>query len=358
MTTYRLGSGDDVFVVNRDDITVLGQAGNDTIDGSGSRLLLDGGRGDDAIGWLNGNHVTAGGGWGEDRILLLGEDDVLRGGRGDDHLRAEGRGDSLYGETGNDTVDAGYGGSFLAHGGRGDDSVTGACGKSELYGDEGDDFIRLAEGSDNNLYGGAGNDTLSGSTLECHNNTLHGGGGDDTLAARDSRNILDGGDGDDRLSSIIHNWIHQVGDGTTLVGGDGRDTFAFENPLHLSVTNDVNAALSPGDVIAGGIDQVTDYKAGETIDLFGQGLRQVTSVGLADPAPGSDTPENPQEHQHVVLGAQTYAVFQGQLTAPGTFTVSANGDDTIVVYGADYGAGELSTGAVVLEHFTGDVLIV
>ena len=83
------------------------------------------------------------------------------------------------------------------------------------------------------LAGNAGNDTLTGGS---GNDYLYGGAGNDTLIGNGGNDTLVGGTGAD-----------------TLTGGAGNDTFVLSN-----------AAITNG---AGNIDIITDYAAGDVIDL-------------------------------------------------------------------------------------------
>ncbi len=97
-----------------------------------------------------------------------------------------------------------------------------------------DDSIR-GEGGDDLLYGGVGNDTV------------RGGGGTDTLFGNAGADLLFGGGGNDELN---------IGDGDTVRGGSGDDTFRIDP-----------------DELAGGSVTVIGGEAGETdgdtLDLTG-----------------------------------------------------------------------------------------
>src|SRR6185295_5846942 len=93
-----------------------------------------------------------------------------------------------------------------------------------------------------NAVGTTAGDTLNGDATD---NVLAGNAGNDTLNGGDGNDILVGGTGAD-----------------TLTGGAGNDTFVLSN-----------AAVTNG---AGNIDIITDYTAGEIIDIT-----QILSVTTA-----------------------------------------------------------------------------
>lgn len=94
------------------------------------------------------------GGFDEDDLLIIGDeiDDTLNGGIGHDQIE---------GNDGNDTINGGEGNDFLG-GGNGDDILDGQGGngekeKDKLFGDAGNDILRAGFGFDE-LTGGSGND--------------------------------------------------------------------------------------------------------------------------------------------------------------------------------------------------------
>jgi Ca2+-binding RTX toxin-like protein len=95
------------------------------------------------------------------------------------------------------------------------------------------------------LAGNGGNDTLTGGS---GNDYLYGGAGNDTLIGNGGNDTLIGGTGAD-----------------TLTGGAGNDTFVLSN-----------AAITNG---AGNVDIITDYAAGDVIDLT-QILKVLTGTNI------------------------------------------------------------------------------
>jgi Ca2+-binding RTX toxin-like protein len=64
----------------------------------------------------------------------------------------------IYGKSGNDTIDGGFGDDEL-HGGRGNDILSGGYGEDELYGGSGNDILISSTADWDILNGGEGNDT-------------------------------------------------------------------------------------------------------------------------------------------------------------------------------------------------------
>ena len=167
---------------------LLGDAGDDIVDGGAGDDRLIGGRGDDTLMGGSG-------------------DDTLKAGLGDDLLAGEEGDDLLYGRAGDDRLDGGAGNDML-RGGRGDDTLVGGEGHDNLIGWLGAD----------DLSGGAGNDKLGA------------GAGDDLLAGGAGNDALRGGAGADRLDG---------GEGAdTLTGGQGEDIFVFDDRSGVDVIED------------------------------------------------------------------------------------------------------------------------
>lgn len=127
---------------------LLGQEGNDTLNGDDGNDFLDGGNGNDFIDGGNGNNIIFGGN---------GNDSLSGGGNAISN-------DTMYGEYGDDSLDGGYG----------EDVLDGGYGNDKLFGFFGNDTLN----------GGAGNDRISGSFLHTGINEidrLTGGAGADTF---------------------------------------------------------------------------------------------------------------------------------------------------------------------------------
>ena len=113
------------------------------------------------------------------------------------------------------------------------------------------------------LYGGTGNDTLWGGG---GNDALYVGDGNDQLYGDGGDDTISGGRGDDTLTGGQQN-----ANGTTIPYSLGNDTFVWQ------VSDVVN-----GDGSKAGFDHITDFAAGDRLDLsafwVGQAMPSAQSV--------------------------------------------------------------------------------
>lgn len=136
------GAVRNVLVGSFNNITILGNAGNDNISvGSGFAALQQ----------RNANlkGVSIDGGLGDDSILSGDGADTLHGGDGNDVIGAGPGNDLVYGEAGRDAL----------HGNKDNDTLYGGNDNDAMYGDKGNDQLYGQKGS-NYLDGGPGNDTI------------------------------------------------------------------------------------------------------------------------------------------------------------------------------------------------------
>ena len=104
---------------------------------------------------------------------------------------------TIFTDGGNDLVDGSVskGSDNRVYGGDGNDELYAGL-RDRLFGENGDDILDASQGKGGNrLYGGAGNDTLFAGT----NDFLSGGDGDDKLFAGKGGNTLFGGAGADKF---------------------------------------------------------------------------------------------------------------------------------------------------------------
>ena len=251
-----IGAAGDDSLEEIDDITgthayaddLRGDAGPNTINGSGHADIIYGRAGDDFLrGWLNGDELRGGagadalwGGWGPD----ADDDDELYGGGGDDILRPDADPEIPnfnYGN-GDDEINGGSGRDLLSFDkvldsvdvdllvgtvtGQGSDDV--ARVEDVTGGEDHDDFT--GDDGPNAVQGGTGSDVFSGL------------GGDDFFDAGEDGGAGSGGEGNDRIV------------GGSAGGGPGRDVL---------IGTDANEGFSGGggrDVIRakGGEDTIED----------------------------------------------------------------------------------------------------
>ncbi|MEP1521683.1 calcium-binding protein [Ascidiaceihabitans sp.] len=191
-----VGDGND-FVDGEfsEEISIIGGAGNDTLEGGKFEDFLMGNADHDRLVGRGGDDTMLGG-TGNDTMNGNVGDDEMFGGSGNDRMRGGAGEDSLFGNSGDDTID----------GGRNHDTVDGGGGNDLLAGDHGNDV----------MFGQSGNDTMAGGEGR---DTLNGGAGDDVLTGDAGRDRLVGNSGDDTLIGGVDNDV--------LRGGAGADVFVF-----------------------------------------------------------------------------------------------------------------------------------
>ncbi|MCB9963955.1 MAG: M10 family metallopeptidase C-terminal domain-containing protein [Rhodospirillales bacterium] len=255
------------------DTITVSITGNDRIYGEAGNDTIDAGAGDDRLYGDAGDDVLNGGA-GNDYLYGLADNDTLNGGDDNDILDGGDGIDTLNGDAGNDRLSGGNGDDIL-NGGTGDDRLEGDAGNDTLNGDAGYDV----------LYGFDGDDILSGGS---DNDRLYGMADNDTLNGDDGHDILDGGDGNDTLNGGLGNDRLYGGAGTDILNGDaGRDRLygnAGIDTLNGGDDQDYLYGGTENDVLNG--DGGNDY-------LYGEAGDDILSGGLGhdylDGGDGADT---------------------------------------------------------------------
>jgi hypothetical protein len=204
-------SGDDVPLAGTpEQDSIYGQAGNDVLLGQGGNDDLDGGPEQDSIYGQAGNDV----------LLGQGGNDDLDGGPGADTLRG--------GPGADDAV---------VYAGEADVSVTLNARDDDGARGEGDNVHRDVE----DIYTGDGDDTITGASTR---NTIDSGGGADRLTGRKGVDFLFGGAGNDGLHA-------RDGARDAIDCGAGRDVAAADPVDELTGCETVTDVLpEPGFVLA------------------------------------------------------------------------------------------------------------
>ncbi|USQ97609.1 hypothetical protein [Caulobacter sp. RL271] len=259
------GEGGDILRGNAGDDSIWGDAGDDNILGGDGNDTLDGGAGAD--------HIAGG----------LGSD-VIRGGDGDDDLYAgldfnnvsgdANAVDVIYGDAGADRIVGvpGVRGEF--HGGDGNDSIYGS---GQLFGDAGDDSLQAGDagavihGGDgaDQIHGGAGPATIYG---DAGADSIYGSMRADVIYADLGDNYVYGSDGDDQifLGAVRVGETQRIYD---ISGGAGDDTFSIQVAL-----GNTTAVRIGGDIGVDTLD-LRLAKTTVTVDLGVTGS-QDTGMGL------------------------------------------------------------------------------
>jgi Ca2+-binding RTX toxin-like protein len=167
-------------------------------------------------------------------LIAIATQRELYGTTFNDQLSATSGTHFLYGQGGDDLLQAGNGdsqgaGDYLG-GGSGNDTLAGGMAADRLSGEDGNDTLTGGDGGDL-LDGGLGQDLLQG------------GAGNDTLSFKSGGfDTLDGGDGDD---SFFYNGAGGV---AVATGGGGSDVYQPEILQYAALTN---YAFSVTDFVAG-----------------------------------------------------------------------------------------------------------
>ena len=370
--------------LNRDLITITGNALDNFITGSDVADAIYGGDGNDWIagGWNGGNLLS--GGRGNDFILTSsglfgGGPNMLFGGDGDDILNikevdiVDGGADydrvyvadavfnstftfdmavthvewiqsgwtkdtiyaqnalsgvTVWAADGSDVI---YGSNFsdLLSGDDGDDAwIGGGGGADMLYGGDGNDRIDGGAGDDTWIGGDAGNDYITGGSGI---DRIDGGEGDDTwLGGEGDADYITGGIGNDRIDGGdgSDTWLGGDGDGDYITGGTGNDR------IDGGAGNDTwLGGEADADYITGGEgDDRIDGGGGADIWLGGDaGNDTITGGGDADRIDGGDGLD-------VIIGGAGADVVTGGAGADTFYFTDMNeGGDTIADWlsGAD-----------------------
>ena len=270
------GSGDDLLLGERGNDGLYGGSGSDHLRGGGEDDILHGDDGNDVLwgdsaggasSWYDGSDQLHGGA-GADCLYGEGGDDLLKGdmgndrlygGSGIDDLRGGADNDIIYGEDEDDVIWGDFAGG--ASGGQiaGADILIGGAGADLIHGEDGDDILHGNAGSDK-LYGGNGSDQLIGGEDD---DNLYGEDGDDTIRGDMGTDWLIGAEGNDNLDGggdMDYLWGGEGDD--VMTGGGGADRYVFRDAF--------------------GIDTITDWAAGETLDLRSTGLSQFSDLVIVD----------------------------------------------------------------------------
>ena len=293
-------------------LTIIGDAANNTLPGAASNDIIEGRDGIDVlVGW-SGRDVLRGGN-GNDTLIGGTDNDTLDGGAGDDDHRGNEGNDTFIGGAGNDFIEGGdYTKSVFNNGVYtnidviGVDTVDYSAATQSISVDFTSSFYDWVSGKTYNAWGtdigldnlrdiervigGSGADYFIGSAAA---ETFLGGLGNDTLEGRDGADTLNGGGGAD-----------------TLLGGLGNDTYVLGGETD-SVTD------------SSGLDTITStitrslaaYTAIENLTLLGTSAINATGNTLSN----------------VLTGNSNANIFDGGLGADRL--VGGLGNDTYVLGG-------------------------
>ena len=261
---------DELFGENNNDY-VEGGAGDDVVDGGAGNDNLIGGSTDEAAGNIDGNDNIFGG-TGDDLILgdngRIGDVVSFTGGAGNDVINAGSGFDTVFGQGGNDTINAGANhdvvtagdGNDTVHGDGGNDTVLGNAGADSIFGDAGDDTLEA--GTENDfVYGGIGRDLVKGQE---GNDYMEGNAGIDTLLGGTGHDsILGGSSGADDLAAGLD-------EGDSIVGAAGDDIILGDNGTIVGLeAHTLETGGAGSDTVYGGAGSDTIFGGGAADLLVG-----------------------------------------------------------------------------------------
>lgn len=304
MATLIGDGGNNTINGGAEDDTILGLGGHDSLSGNGGDDSIDGGSGNDTIR----------GGTGNDTLIGGNNNDILDGGAGTDTAdyssgtttvnvnlttgTASGTGGGATDNIDNDTLISVENviGTNATNGGGGD-TMVGSGAANLMSGLGGNDTISGLAGSDT-LLGGTGNDSLSGGIDDdlldggAGNDTLDGGSGNDTLAGGAGADTLIGGIGSDTADYSASSGAVNVNlaDGATESGGDaqGDSLTGVENVIGTSLADTITGDDGANNLSGGGgADTITGGAGNDSID--GGAGDDVIDAG-PDAAPGGPPP--------------------------------------------------------------------
>ncbi|PCJ99259.1 MAG: hypothetical protein COA45_04270 [Zetaproteobacteria bacterium] len=256
--SYTGTGADDVFTGSVYAETFDGGAASDTVDYSNGlvRVVLDmqnGGTEGDAAG---DSYISI------ENVIGTNFADFIYGDAGDNYIQALAGGDYLEGGAGADVIDGGTGSDYVTYTRSGSAVDVDLTRATQIGGDaQGDSLISIerikgsdyddsltGDAQDNHLRGEDGNDTLNGGLGD---DSLYGNAGDDTLFAGDDDDNLYGGAGNDILYGGSGSDVLNGGAGVdALYGQAGADRFVFEGADAFSGLNQVqDFSLAEGDVL-------------------------------------------------------------------------------------------------------------
>lgn len=257
-------------VLNELDYTIFGRDGDDDIDISyetGDKKIY-GNQGNDRIQAGQGSHELRGG-QGDDHISHIGGNSILYGGEGDDDLFSgyvsddQGTNDT-YGGAGNDYIISQTGGYTDA--GTGNDTVYGGGGESEIHLGTGDDYVDVFDGNCT-IYGGDGRDLMRSFEGIAE---IRGNRGNDSMVAAGEYAELRGGKGLDYINAFT-----LLSD---LWGGKDSDLFVFvtEDAAGTSTIHDFSVEE---DLLRFGSLTVDGYTPETTQEAFDYFLSTAEQIG-------------------------------------------------------------------------------
>lgn len=290
-----------------------GSSSNELFDTFGQADRIFGNGGNDTINAGAGND-SASGDAGNDLVNGADGNDLLSGGSGNDTLQGGQGQDILMGGRGDDSIVGGDDADTII-GGRGNDRIDGQNGNDEVWADEGTDRV----------HGGSGDDWLSaGDNTGFSVDGMWGEGGNDTLFGNDHSDLLNGGQGDDMLIG---------GNGDDYLFGESGNDLLFGDAgidrIFAGSGNDRAVGGAGDDGLSGGTGNDTLWgEAGDDILLGNDG------DDILDGGQGQDSLYGGSGRDTLYGGAQNDLLVGGADADEFVFS-DGHGDDVIADFDVD-----------------------
>lgn len=275
----------DFDVTGTASITINANAGSDRITlgnltGYSGAVIVNGGTGNDVINASSSNVST-----------------ILRGDAGNDTITGSGQSDTLTGGAGKDSLD-GRAGTDTVVETTADEAMT--LTNTQLSGNGTDQLARIERAV---LTGSAASNTLDASAFTLGNVTLLGGDGNDTLIGGSGNDSLDGGAGSDVARQSSAAILQKFMASTNVVTGAGNDLWESIEGLHFIGSGNAatmldasqftgNVTLSGGSgndrLIGGSQNNVLNGNVGNDVLVGGNGANTLNGGAGNDLLLGND----------------------------------------------------------------------
>jgi len=351
------GSGNDTLSGADQANSLIGNSGNDLLDGGAGNDILSGGAGSDQyrFGYGYGNDTILANTYNTKDVIVFGSDIdpqdlsfVINGsnlliGFGSESLTVN----NWFSSTANQVNQLQFGadGSIETYriGNDSGNNIVGTAIAERTYGLGGNDTINGGAGADS-LYGGEGNDRIY---YDANDSVIDGGSGNDTLDASKTQT---------GLAMSVVNFVEIE----NLVGGSGNDTLSGDDQANSLIGNSGNDLIDGGagnDILSGGAGS-DQYRFGHG---YGNDIILANTYNTKDVIVfGSDI--DPQDLSFVVSGSKlVIGVGSESLTVNNWFSSTANqvnqlqfgADGSIETYRIGNDSGNNIVGTAIAERIYG-----
>jgi Ca2+-binding RTX toxin-like protein len=256
--------GVQIYAFGSGPASIVGSAGNDTLEGNGADTIHGMGGDDDIIAGGSGEPSVIFGDGGNDTITVGGGDTTVVGGGGTDSITAgtSGGANDFIDNNIPDNSSTSSGAAVIDAAALTANAIAAAQGLATptypLLGTPGNGSLIAGKSANMTVIGGLGDDTLEGGDGPA---TIVGGSGNELLVAGYGNDVVQGGAGDDTIVAGFGPDLLQGGQGNTtffnvngfadtVIGGAGENV-AQQDPTGLStISSNVQYVYQPGFVAA------------------------------------------------------------------------------------------------------------